>query len=469
MKSTVSAFLALLALCFSGPVFAEKPNIIFILADDLGYGDLGCFGQETLKTPHLDRMAAEGMKLTRHYSGSTVCAPSRCVLMTGYHTGHCSVRGNQPALMKDEDFTVAELLKQAGYRTGLFGKWGIGNPPPRDDPNKQGFDEFYGYVNMYHAHNFYPPFLIRNGEVEELRNVTKPFWLKGDRVLGEAKEGSGVASVKKDYAPDLITAEALKFIDANKDGPFFLYHALNTPHANNEGGSDKEQQDGMEVPDYGEFAKRDWPNPEKGFAAMIRNIDRDAGLIFEKLKEHGIDEKTIVFFSSDNGPHQEGKHQMEYFDSNGPLRGMKRDLYDGGVRVPTIVRWPGKISPGSASDRLSGFQDFFPTAAELAGIKFEAAGRPIDGISLVPTLLQITERPVETHKFLYWEFLERGGKVGITTEKWKAIQQNAMKNPPGKIELYDLENDPGEQNDVAADHPELVAKFKKWMEESHAE
>ncbi|MCB1066315.1 MAG: sulfatase-like hydrolase/transferase, partial [Verrucomicrobiae bacterium] len=249
----------------------KKPNIVYILADDLGYGDLGCFGQKTLATPNLDRMAAEGLKLTRHYAGSTVCAPSRCVLMTGLHTGHSTVRGNGPALLKDEDLTVAEVLKGAGYATGCFGKWGIGNPPPRNDPNRQGFDEFYGYVNMFHAHNFYPPFLVRNGELERLENETKESWLIDGREEGGDKEGAGVAAVKKDYAPDLIANEAVKFIEKQKDGPFFLYFALNIPHANNEGGNDKEQQDGMEVPEYGEFAGKDWPNPEKGFATMIRH------------------------------------------------------------------------------------------------------------------------------------------------------------------------------------------------------
>lgn len=441
----------------------EKPNIVYILADDLGYGDLGCFGQETLTTPHLDRMASEGMKFTRHYSGSTVCAPSRCVLMTGLHTGHCTVRGNGAALLKDEDLTVAEVLKGAGYVTGCFGKWGIGNPPPRDDPNRQGFDEFYGYVNMFHAHNFYPPFLIRNGELERLANVTKESWLREGREEGGPKEGAGVAEVKKDYAPDLITEEALKFIDENHERPFFLYHALNVPHANNEGGADKEQRDGMEVPDYGEFAERDWPNPEKGFASMIRNIDRDVGKILEKLKEHGISEKTLVIFSSDNGPHQEGRHEMEFFNSNGELRGMKRDLYEGGVRVPTIAWWPGTISADSESDLLSGFQDFLPTVAELAGAEIPEG---LDGISLVPTLTGKGEQQAG-HDFLYWEFGEKGGKTGVVTDRWKAVRLNTAKNPAGPVELYDLEADLSETTDVAQKHPEVVKELTGKMAESH--
>lgn len=440
----------------------DRPNIVFILADDLGYGDLGCFGQETLATPNLDRMAAEGLKLTRHYSGSTVCAPSRCVLMTGLHTGHCTVRGNGPALLKAEDVTVAEVLQAAGYATGCFGKWGIGNPPPRDDPNRQGFDEFYGYVNMFHAHNFYPPFLIRNGELERLENVTKDEWLIDGREEGGPKEGAGVAKVKKQYAPDLITDEALKFIERNKGGPFFLYHALNVPHANNEGGSDKEQQDGMEVPDYGEFASKDWPNPEKGFAAMIHNIDRDVGRVLDKLQELGLAEKTLVIFSSDNGPHQEGKHEMEFFNSNGELRGMKRDLYEGGVRVPTIAWWPGTIEGGRSSDRLSGFQDFLPTAAELAKAD---APEGLDGLSLAGMLTGESEG--ESHDFLYWEFQEKGGREAVVTTRWKAVRLNTNKDPNGPLELYDLKADPSETTNVADQFPEVIEAMEARLRESH--
>lgn len=448
----------------------QAPNIIFILADDLGYGDLGCFGQKTLTTPNIDRMAAEGMRFTRHYAGSTVCAPSRCVLMTGLHTGHCSVRGNSGPGMPGQAVTVAEVLKAGGYATGCFGKWGIGNPPPRDDPNRQGFDEFYGYVNMYHAHNFYPPFLIRNGEVEKLRNVTKPIWLeRPGNQMGGNKEGAGVAlpATKLDYAPDLITDEALKFIDAQKEEvPFFLYFALNVPHANNEGGSDSEQQNGMEVPDHGEFSDRDWPEPEKGFASMIRNIDRDVGRILDRLVANGIDDRTLVIFSSDNGPHAEGRHEMEFFDSNGRLRGMKRDLFDGGVRVPMIARWPGRIAAGSESDHLSGFEDFMPTFAELAGQ--QQAIETSDGISLLPTLVGNDESQ-KKHEFLYWEFQEKGGRRGVVTERWKAIQHDVNNKPGAAVELYDLEKDIDESDDVAAQHPDVVKKLHAWIIESHQE
>ncbi|MCB1237531.1 MAG: arylsulfatase [Verrucomicrobiae bacterium] len=441
-----------------------KPNIVFILADDMGYGDLGCFGQSTLATPNLDRMAAEGLKFTRHYAGCTVCAPSRCVLMTGLHTGHCTVRGNGDVLLKDSDLTVAGVLRQAGYATGCFGKWGVGHPPPHDDPNRRGFDEFYGYVNMHHAHNFYPEFLIRNGEIAPLRNVTKPVWkADADRAAGAPREGSGVAEKKVDYAPALIADEALKFIDTHRDGPFFLYFALNVPHANNEGGRDEEQKDGMEVPEYGRFADRPWPNPEKGFATMMDSIDQDVGRVLGKLRALGIAEKTLVLFSSDNGPHQEGNHETEFFNSNGDLNGKKRDLTEGGVRVPTIAWWPGQIAPGGVTDLLSGFQDFLPTAAALAGA---TSPEKLDGFSLVPTLLG-NAGAQRKHEFLYWEFQEQGGKTAVVTERWKGLRLKTDQDPDGPVLLYDLRADPAETKDVAAEHPEVVRQMVEWMRASH--
>lgn len=440
-----------------------KPNIIYILADDLGYGDLGCFGQQTLTTPHIDKLAADGMKLTRHYAGSTVCAPSRCVLMTGRHTGRASVRGNGLALLKPGEATIASKLKEAGYRTGCFGKWGIGHPPPRTDPNDRGFDEFYGYVNMFHAHNFYPEFLIRNGKVDPLENELDDPWKEMPEYgMGEAREGAGVAKVQNDYAPNLITEEALQFIDANKDRPFFLYLPLNMPHTNNEAGRPP-YNNGMEVPDYGEFAGKDWPDPEKGFAQMMRMIDDYLGRIVAKVEENDLTEDTLIIFSSDNGPHEEGRHEMEFFDSNGIFRGMKRDLFDGGVRVPTIAKWPGKIAPGSESDVLSGFQDIFPTIAEVVAFPVPEG---LDGKSLAPTLLGKPDQQSH-HEYLYWEFLEKGGRKGVTTKKWKAIQLDTLKPNPKPTALYDLENDPAEENDVAAEHPQIVQQMEAWIEASH--
>ena len=400
----------------------SRPNIIVIMADDLGYGDLSCFGQSTLKTPNLDRMATEGMKLTRHYAGSTVCAPSRCVFLTGKHVGHGTVRGNGPGILSSDDVLVSAVLKQAGYATGCSGKWGVGNPPPLNDPNQHGFDHFYGYVSMWHAHNFYPEFLILNGKKSPLRNEVPEQWKDGD--------GRGVATKKVDYAPDLIAQDALNFVEKNRSRPFFLYWAMNVPHANNEG-----RNRGMEVPNWGEFKKTDWPEPEKGFASMIRNIDRDVGRMLTHLKQLGLDENTIVIFTSDNGPNQEGGHNADFFDSNGNLRGKKRDLYEGGVRVPTIVRWPGHIAMGSESNLHSGFQDWLATFTDLAGVDAD----PQDGVSLRPVLTGKGKQKAHAH--LYWEFLEQGGKQAVLKGNWKAVRVNWNANPDGPLELYYISKD----------------------------
>jgi len=434
---------------------ADKPNIIYILADDAGYGDFGCYGGTQLPTPNIDRMASEGMKFTRHYAGCTVCAPSRCVLMTGLHTGHCRIRGNSPGLLLDEDITVAEVLKAAGYKTACIGKWGLGAPPPLSDPNDRGFDEFYGYISMWHAHNFYPEFLIRNGKQEALRNVSQKQW--------SGQDGRGVAVKRIDYVPDLLTEETLKFIRNNTQQPFFLYYALNVPHANNEGGRHNDRPErGMEVPDFGPYADNDWPAPEKGFAAIVRNIDRDVGRILEELKSQGIDDNTIVLFSSDNGPHEEGGHKMDFFDSNGPLRGMKRDLYEGGVRVPLIVRWPGHVKQNSTSSHISGFQDVLPTLAEIAG-----ADTPdnIDGISMLPTL---TGQGVQVeHQFLYWEFSEQKGKRAVLKGDWKLVQRKVATDEPSGFELYNVAEDIDESQNLADEHPEKVKQLAALLDAAH--
>ena len=429
-----------------------RPNIIYILADDMGYGDLGCYGQKTLTTPHLDRMAAEGMRFTQHYAGSTVCAPSRCVLLTGLHTGHARIRGNNRALLTGDDVTVGEVLRQAGYRTGCVGKWGVGHPPPDDDPARNGFDHFYGYVNMWHAHNFYPSFIIRNGKRVALRNVQM-------ERFKNLTNGAGVAVEKLDYVPDLVHAEALAFIDRNKSRPFFLYYALNMPHANNEGGRVGR---GMEVPDHGEYEAKTWPRAEKGFASMLRRIDTYVGEIIARVKAAGIEDNTLVIFSSDNGPHQEGGHRMEQFDSNGVLRGMKRDLYEGGVRVPMIARWPGRIKGGTVSGHVSAFQDVMPTLAQVAG----AACPPTDGLSMLATLLGRTEMQ-KTHKHLYWEFLERGGRQAVLMGKWKGVRLNTLKKPDGPVELYDVTRDISEQTNLAARQPEIASRIAAIMKSEH--
>jgi len=443
--------LVLTHLSLTSFVTAAAPNIVFVLADDLGYGDLSCFGQKTLKTPHLDRMASEGMKLTRHYAGSTVCAPSRCVFLTGKHTGHCTVRGNGPGVLTNADQTLAHMLRKAGYRTGCVGKWGVGNPPPLNDPALRGFDHFHGYISMWHAHNFYPEFLILNGKKSPLRNVVSEQWKNSD--------GRGVAAKKVDYVPDLVTDEALRFIEANQKQPFFLYWGLNVPHANNEAGNK-----GMEVPDWGDFADKDWPEPEKGFAAMLHNIDRDMGRLFAKLKELDLDDNTLVVFTSDNGPHQEGGHKADFFDSNGPLRGKKRDLYEGGIRSPTIVRWPGHVAAGSQSDHISGFQDWFATFGAIAGLSVETE----DGISLFPTLLPYADAQ-QSHTHLYWEFLEQGGKQAVLKGDWKAVRLNRTKNPNGPLELYNLATDPGELTNVAASKPDVLTEMAAIMRREHVD
>jgi arylsulfatase A-like enzyme len=431
----------------------QKPNIIYILADDLGYGDLGCYGQKRIKTPNLDKMAAEGMRFTQHYAGSTVCAPSRCSLMTGKHTGHCTVRGNVDVLMKPDEITIAKILKQAGYSTGCIGKWGIGHPPPPEDPHNNGFDYFFGYLSMWHAHNYYPDFLWKNGKKVALRNVVE----HPEKHYKENQEGLvGLAREKVDYSDDLFTKDALKFISEQKR-PFFLFLSYTIPHANNEAVDFGEH--GMEVPDEGIYADKDWPEPEKCKAAMISRMDRDIGRIFDELKRLGIDEETLVISSSDNGPHKEGGVNPEFFDSNGGLRGIKRDLYEGGIRVPMIARWPGKIKAGSQSDHISALWDVLPTFAELAG-----ARRPkgIDGISFLPTLLGKRQRE---HKYLYWEFQLELTMQAVRMGNWKAVRLA----PSQPIELYNLKIDFGEENNVANEHPEIIKQMKEILDKARTD
>lgn len=436
---------------------AEKPNVIWIMADDLGYGELGCFGSEKIQTPNLDRLAAEGMKLTDFYAGSTVCAPSRCVLMTGQHTGRCWVRGNagrdnlEAQTLRPEDKTVAEVFKDAGYATGQFGKWGLGEIGSPGHPDKQGFDEFYGYLSQHHAHNYYPTFLVHNDKGVPLRNVPE------QETPGR---GDGWAMERVDYSHDLITEKALAWLDANHDTPFFLYLPFTIPHANNEG--TRGTGDGQEVPDYGIYADKHWPRPDKGQAAMITRMDRDIGRLLTRLQEHGIDEKTLVIFTSDNGPHREGGNRPDFFDANGPLKGLKRALYEGGIRVPTLARWPGKITAGSVSDHLGYFGDFMATVCELTG-------QPIpdntQSISFLPALLGKREEQKE-HEYLYWEFYEQGSRQAVRFGKWKAIREPMF---TGKVEFYDLSKDIGETKNLTDAHPDLVEKAIGYMEEAHVE
>jgi uncharacterized sulfatase len=434
---------------------AKKPNIIFILADDLGYGDLGCYGQQQIKTPHLDRMAAEGLRFTDAYAGATVCAPSRCVLMTGQHIGHARIRGlRTPTLpgsaIESSDVTIAKVLKDAGYATGVVGKWGLGEQKTNTDglPQNQGFDSFYGYLTHGHAHNYYPDYLWRNDRREKLRNVvsTKPGF-KGN-----------VSEKKVEYAHDRIADESRTFVREHKEKPFFLYLCYTTPHANNEAGTE-----GMEVPDYGDYAKKTWPKPEKGKAAMISRMDADVGRLLALLRELKIDDNTLVVFSSDNGPPaNEGGRLPEFNNSNGPLRGFKGQMYEGGIRVPFIARWPGRIKPATTTDSPVYFADVMPTLAKVSG---GASPTEIDGVDISPTLFG-EDQPELKDRFMYWEF----GKFGVYSAgarwgNWKAVRDVATK----QIELYDLATDVGESHNVAAEHPKIVAKFKNYFDSARSD
>lgn len=427
---------------FASHAFAQasRPNIVFIMADDLGYGNLGCFGQKRIKTPNLDRMAAEGMRFTDAYAGSTVCAPSRCSLMTGKHTGHATVRGNRfPELgLKKTEPTVAEVLKRAGYRTALFGKWGLGGFDTGSTPNDRGFDEFFGYLNQSFAHNSFPDHIWDN----KVELFLKENWFNRRKV----------------FTNDLFGQKAIEFVGKQTSAqPFFLYLPITTPHANNERG--QIDKNGIDSPDFGEYANEDWPDAEKSFAAIISRMDADIGRLLAKLKERGLDENTLVIFTSDNGPHKEGHHNPEFFDDNGPLRGIKRDLYEGGIRVPSIARWPGKIKAGAVSDFPWAFWDVLPTATELAKVQ---APQGIDGVSIVPVLLG-AGKPNRDH--FYWEFHERGFHQAVRQGDWKLVRQG----PAFKTELFNLKQDIGETNDVAAMHPDIVAKMEKLFKTSRVE
>ena len=445
------SLLLLSSLAVSHSAFSAQPNLIWIMADDLGYADLGCYGQKVITTPNIDRMAKEGMRFTHFYAGATVCAPSRSVLMTGLHHGHTRVRGNagstNPAAqaLKDGDVTVPDVLKKAGYKTALIGKWGLGDIGEAESglPRKRGFDYFYGYLNQHHAHNHFPDFLWRNETKEGLSNVVVPV---GDH-------GGGYATDAIHYADDLFADDAIKFVSENKANPFFLYWAMVIPHANNERA--RILGDGAHVPDYGTYADKDWPNQDKGQAAMISRLDGYVGRMMTHLKELGIADNTLVIFTSDNGPHNESKHNLERFDPNGPYTGIKRSLTDGGIRVPFIAWWPGTVKPAESA-RVGYFPDWLPTVAELAGAP---APEKTDGISLVPVLTGKGEQ--KDHEFLYWEFHEGGFKqAALYQSRWKGIR---MGGPDAPVQLFDQENDVAEETDVAAKHPEIAAKIGEYL------
>ncbi len=427
----------------------RPPNIVFILADDLGYGDLGCYGQTGFATPRIDQLAAEGSRFTDFYAGCTVCAPSRCVLMTGRHTGHAFIRGNGKDNLRPEDVTVAEVLKRAGYATALCGKWGLGHEDSTGLPTRQGFDHFFGYLDQHHAHNYYPTFLILEEARYPLPNV----------VPKEGRWGQGVASERKAYSHDLIAEDALAWIDehhsAHPDQPFFLYLSLTLPHANNEAG-----RAGMEVPDLGAYADKDWPVPKKGFVAMVQRLDRDVGRLVDLIDSLGLTDDTLILFSSDNGPHAEGGNDPNWFDSNGPLQGIKRSMHEGGIRVPLIARWPGTTPAGETSDHVGGFQDLLATAADLGGVEADCEH---DGVSFAPTLRD-DGSPQPEHDYLYWEFYEQGSRQAVRQGQWKAIRQPMFDGP---VQLYDLSKDLGEEHDLAQDEPEITKRMAALMDAAH--
>ncbi len=465
MRACFGFLASVLAVFQSAVVVAEeRPNIIFVMTDDLGYGDLGCYGQQVIKTPHLDRIAEEGLRFTDHYAGHTVCRPSRLTLWTGQHVGHTGLQGNKPRNLSGSELTVAKRLKEVGYATGGVGKWALGNVNTPADinnsghPNRNGFDFWFGYLNQSNAHNYYPPFLWRN-------STQVP--LSGNVLMDVPAARGRVSQEKVTYSHDVITEAAFDFIRENQARPFLLHIHWTIPHANNEAG--RVLKDGMEVPDYGIYAQQSWPNPEKGFAAMVSYMDRDMGRLLALLDELNIDQKTLLLFTSDNGPHREGNHDHEFFDSNGPLRGYKRSMYDGGIRVPLIARWPGKIMPGTETAHPSAHWDFLPTACEIAGARLSEAGTELDGISYLPTLLgKPAEQP--EHEYLYWASDEGETAIGVRHQHWKLVKKRSKRRSvPGAganeavlnddWQLFNLRQDVGEEQNVAEQHPQIVAEI----------
>ena len=408
---------------------ATTPNVVLIVADDLGYGDLGCYGQNDIKTPNLDRLAAEGMRLTQAYAGNTVCAPSRCTLLTGRDSGHGRVRSNVQVPLETGDFTLGDLARRSGYRTAAFGKWALGWEGSTGHPNRRGFDEWFGYLDQSHAHEYYPAYLWRNEEVRPL--------------------AGNQGSARRDYAPDWFDRAATNFIRIYEDKPFFLYFASTLPHANNELGTN-----GMEVPSLGIYRDRPWPAPEKAKAAMITRLDASVGRIMDDLRARKIDQDTVVLFTSDNGPHSEGGVHANFLHSSGALRGIKRDLYEGGIRVPLIVRWPGHIKPGTTSDRPVAFWDVLPTLAALLQTNLPVK---TDGLSFLAPLEG--KEPESTHDHFYWEFHEPGYQRAVRAGAWKAIDIGAGK----PFELYILAEDPSQKREARLAHPAAWGRCKELM------
>jgi arylsulfatase A len=426
------------------------PNIILIQADDLGYGDLSAYGQANFRTPSLDALAAGGIRFTQYYAGSTVCAPSRTALMTGLHTGHAWIRGNGEFPLRAEDVTVAMALRDAGYRTAVVGKWGLGKPGTGGDPNKKGFDYAFGFLDHRHAHRQFTDHLYRNGEMYH-------------------------TDLEHDYVNDLFTREALGFIDARDTKPFFLYLNYTVPHAELRVPEDslapmrgrfpetpfvnKAADAKPTGPDDISLGYRSQETPKAAFAAMIVRMDRDIGTIAARLRALGIDRNTLLMFVSDNGPHQEGGGAPEFFKSSGGLRGIKRDLYEGGIRVPFIASWPGTIPAGRVSNHPWAHWDMFATLAELAGATTPAG---LDGLSMTRALRGQAQ---PTHDGFYWEFHERGFQQAARLDRWKGVRLS--KDAP--LELYDLQSDPRETTNVAAAHPDVVKRLDEYLKSARTE
>jgi len=441
----------------------RKPNIIYLIADDLGYRELGCYGQKWIKTPSIDRIRAEGIKFTQHYSGTAVCAPARCMLMTGKHSGHAYVRNNgnprtaeHKALMTKmearfpgqipipaDEVTIPELLKAQGYATGAMGKWGLGHFGTTGDPNRQGFDLFYGFNCQVHAHNHYPRYLWRNGKKETQKG--------NDRTLNG-----------KTYSQDQFIAEALKFVRANKDRPFFLYMPFIIPHLSIQVPEATLNEYKGKIPeeDHKHRGYLKHPFPRAGYAAMITHMDRGIGEVLDLVKQLGLEGDTLVIFTSDNGPtyNRLGGSDSDFFESAGEFRGLKGSLYEGGIRVPMVAKWPGRIQPGSESDHICAFWDVMATLCEVAGTK---PAKDTDGVSFLPALVGGKQK---AHEYLYWEFGGYGGQQAVRIGDFKGIRQGMHKGNM-KIALYDLKNDPGESKDLAAENPRLVARMRKIMRE----
>jgi arylsulfatase A len=422
-----------------------RPNIIVIQADDLGYGDLSAYGQARFSTPGIDRLAREGIRFTNYYAGSTVCAPSRAALMTGYHTGHTWIRGNGEIAMRAEDVSIAKVLRDAGYRTAVIGKWGLGRPGTTGQPDQQGFEYSFGFLDHRHAHRQFTDHLWRNAQ-------------------------SVPTDLKNDYVNDLFTNESAAFIERSDPRPFFLYLNYTVPHAELrlpedslkpvQGRFDEKpfvnaKADAVETgPDGGpSIGYRSQPTPRAAFVAMITRMDRDIGRLTDLIRDRNLDQNTLIMFISDNGPHREGGADPEYFKSSGGLRGIKRDLYEGGIRVPMIARWVGTVPAGRVSDHAWAHWDMLPTLSDVAAAKAPAG---LDGLSMARAL---RGEPQPAHEFMYWEFHERGFQQAVRMGQWKAVR--LKKDAP--LELYDLGKDPGEQQNVAAAHPDVIGKIEKYL------